>query len=1042
MFFSVGRNDDPRPSWEGRGLHWSHFGAMSRHRVALAALTVTLAAGAGAAVLGADSARSSGTSAQSVIDELLPRPQSVVDKHATVHIDESWQIVLATSEPGFAFAGQWFNDKLDTDQQLQLEIVDGNATEPRGRRIVLGNPDRHGFVRDAMLHRWRALPDAVGDEGYLLEVFTADQDALADAEPEILIAANTAQGAFYGVVTLLQLIGADASVPAVRIVDYPEHELRGSYAPYNIRMEWKDGRYYFTDSQRAFIDWLAGHKFNTVFTVENGAFFKDEEAWLQAYQELFAYARQRFIEPVPRICSISSVSPFEFEFFEGWYIQDEPFVFGAPGVGGDPDVAVPVHPFEDVAVNGSFERDSDGDGVPDGWSVTQREGATWTIDETVASDGRRSMRLDIPEPAPDSNSATLRTTISDVVPDSIYCLWSKAKASDIEDVKPQLTMYARDEAGHSLGGQSDTTWSVSRWRGFGTCIKTPSETKSITIYSRIQYPGTGTFWLDDVQLYRVDGGLRNIIRANDTDIVVTDVSGSTRYELGTDYEVEDGETSIRFVPTLEPFVVRRLPTGSIPADGEVRLSYDAYLFTKASGYWSSAPCVARDELYTQYYYPAIDRLLEHLQPKIMNIDADEIRGFYRDSRMQRAFDSPGGAIAYWANRIEDYLADRCPECRLWIWDDMVSPYHNGGVERYQVPYGGLPGRMAEATERDWMPTSIIMDIWWYGDTWISQMWHSMEYFGAKGYDYFGSPWQDEENIISWSEMLMGRPHALGGVETNWRAASFEESHEEFADHFWNTRDKVLLFDSFERDSDGDGVPDGWRVAGSIDYSTDGTASYGKRIAGFPAGAVRVTNGTVLVQSDRIGVRPNTDYVLSTYLRCDGRCTPPRLIAAFYDATGRLLGEQAEPVDAVTQEYEKHEAMFKSPPAAATASVWLDPAAPGVWYDVVRFKEATHFLGIVGPYELPPATFGEPYRAQLLADAEVGPQTWSVAAGELPPGLALSAEGWISGTPSGFGSHEFTVVVIDSTLVSDSRRYVVDVTPSDSGSSILVPIAMK
>ena len=39
---------------------------------------------------------------------------------------------------------------------------------------------------------------------------------------------------------------------------------------------------------------------------------------------------------------------------------------------------------------------------------------------------------------------------------------------------------------------------------------------------------------------------------------------------------------------------------------------------------------------------------------------------------------------------------------------MVSPYHNGGVEDYQVNYGGLPGRMAEATERAWRRFPLVL----------------------------------------------------------------------------------------------------------------------------------------------------------------------------------------------------------------------------------------------------------------------------------------------------------------------------------------------
>ena len=142
--------------------------------------------------------------------------------------------------------------------------------------------------------------------------------------------------------------------------------------------------------------------------------------------------------------------------------------------------------------------------------------------------------------------------------------------------------------------------------------------------------------------------------------------------------------------------------------------------------------------------------------------------------MLRRFGSNAEAIAYWANRIQRMLAERDPSARLWIWDDMVSPFHNGGVADYQVHYGGRPGRMAEATEREWIDKSVIMDVWWYSDDWLSQMWRATEYFGDKGYDVLGSPWLDAGNIVSWSEMLVDREHALGRRYQALRRGSQEE----------------------------------------------------------------------------------------------------------------------------------------------------------------------------------------------------------------------------------------------------------------------------
>lgn len=69
------------------------------------------------------------------------------------------------------------------------------------------------------------------------------------------------------------------------------------------------------------------------------------------------------------------------------------------------------------------------------------------------------------------------------------------------------------------------------------------------------------------------------------------------------------------------------------------------------------------------------------------------------------------------------------------------------------------------------------------------------------------------------------------------------------------------------------------------------------------------------------------------------------------------------------------------------------------------------LSVVVP-SLPPADVGAPYGpVQFQAQGGVAPYAWSAAG--LPPGLALSADGILSGTPAAAGTFAATITVTDA-----------------------------
>lgn len=68
---------------------------------------------------------------------------------------------------------------------------------------------------------------------------------------------------------------------------------------------------------------------------------------------------------------------------------------------------------------------------------------------------------------------------------------------------------------------------------------------------------------------------------------------------------------------------------------------------------------------------------------------------------------------------------------------------------------------------------------------------------------------------------------------------------------------------------------------------------------------------------------------------------------------------------------------------------------------------------VSTASLPSTTMGDSYTSSLAATGGLGPQTWTVVSGALPPGLSLSPDGAISGVADAPGAYGFTAEVTDS-----------------------------
>jgi large repetitive protein len=143
-----------------------------------------------------------------------------------------------------------------------------------------------------------------------------------------------------------------------------------------------------------------------------------------------------------------------------------------------------------------------------------------------------------------------------------------------------------------------------------------------------------------------------------------------------------------------------------------------------------------------------------------------------------------------------------------------------------------------------------------------------------------------------------------------------------------------------------------------------------------------------------------------------------------------------------------------PTRAGSWSFWLelsDEDPPSEPWCVPRKSQRLFTVEVVTALAItttsaPPATIDTPYSLALRAAGGGGGRTWSIASGQLPPGLTLnSSTGAITGSPTADGVYEFRVRVSDGSRLG-TRQLTIPVRepllvqrPSVSPGEVGVPI---
>lgn len=146
--------------------------------------------------------------------QIIPAPKQVTAGAGAFALRDARVVLADGKSADDQFAAQDFIGDLKTAAGASLSIASAGRHD-----ILIGRIDSLP-VAQALKRMNATAPAALGEEGYVI---------VSDAN-QVIVAGNTTAGTFYGLQTLKQLVrgdGPSASVPAVKIVDWPTMRWRG-----------------------------------------------------------------------------------------------------------------------------------------------------------------------------------------------------------------------------------------------------------------------------------------------------------------------------------------------------------------------------------------------------------------------------------------------------------------------------------------------------------------------------------------------------------------------------------------------------------------------------------------------------------------------------------------------------------------------------------------------------------------------------------------------------------------------------------------------
>jgi hypothetical protein len=238
--------------------------------------------------------------------------------------------------------------------------------------------------------------------------------------------------------------------------------------------------------------------------------------------------------------------------------------------------------------------------------------------------------------------------------------------------------------------------------------------------------------------------LKNI---KESSVVVKNLAGTVVYTPDVDYTITPGDTDKVFYFTFQPFKIKRITGGAISQGQSVLVTYDTVIWDYySSGNTYPGPCLSNPQLYSQLFFPAIDRIVQYLHPEFINFGADEVGYLNMDSVCVDSGKSNAELLLNFMTNVSRYTKQVSPGTRSMFSHDMMSPYHNGNYnDNNNGSTSEILNIMDESDKPDW-----IIIIWKYNEWGLDKLYKQVKLFSDNDLDYFTASWSNLNIVKKWA----------------------------------------------------------------------------------------------------------------------------------------------------------------------------------------------------------------------------------------------------------------------------------------------------